>query len=85
MCKCKPTLTKIETFCKVALLNCTFRKGEFPTPGTGKLRNPDPWGRIIVLKPHPRDNYFQNSSKKPTKHETKIKKNTTEMLICLEN
>ena len=39
---------------------------------------------VHVLKPHPRRNYFKKSTKKPTKHETEIEKNSTEILICLE-
>ena len=52
-----------------------FWQGEFPTPGHKESANPDPWGRKIVLKPHPRGNYFQKSSKKPTEHEKEIMKN----------
>ena len=62
-----------------------FLKGRIPhPPGTGKAQNPDPRGRKIALNPHPWGNYFRKSSKKTTKHETEIKKNSTEMLICLE-
>ena len=28
--------------------------------GTKKVRNPDPWGRKIVLKSHPQSNYSKN-------------------------
>ena len=62
-----------------------FLKGRIPhSTGTKEVQNSDPWGRKIVLKPHPRGNYFQNFSKKTTKHETEVMKNSTEMLICLE-
>ena len=41
-----------------------FLKGQNShPPGTKKVQNPDPWGGKIVLKPHPRYNYFQKSSK----------------------
>ena len=62
-----------------------FLKGRIPhPPGTKKVRNhPDPWGRKIVLKPHPRGNYFQKSSKKHKTLDINYK-NSTEMLICLE-
>ena len=53
------------------------------SPGKKKVRKLDPWGRKIVLKPHPRGNYFKKFSKK-TKHGTEIMKNSTEMLICSE-
>ena len=62
-----------------------FWEDEFPTPqAQGKLKTPTPWGRIIVPTPHIWGNYFQKSKKRPTKHETEIKKNSTEMLILLE-
>ena len=63
-----------------------FERANSPPRGTMKVWNPNSWGRKIVLKykPHPRGNDFQNFSKKSTKHETEIKKNSTEMLICLE-
>ena len=36
-----------------------FLKGRIPHPsGIKKVRNPDPWDREIVLKPHARGNYF---------------------------
>ena len=68
-------------------LRAIFLKGRIPHPrGTKRVRNLDPWDRKIVLKPHPRGNYFQKSSQKKTetKHEIEIMKNSTEMLICLE-
>ena len=51
--------------------------------GTKKVRKTDPWGRKIVLKPHPQGNYFQIPSKKQQNmNETEIMKNSTKMLIC---
>ena len=41
-----------------------FERANAPPLSTKKVRNPDPWSRKIVLKPHPRDNYFQNPAKK---------------------
>ena len=49
-----------------------------------KVRNPEPWGRKIVLKPHPRGNYFQISSKN-NMNETEIMENSTKMLVCLKH
>ena len=61
-----------------------FLNGQNPhSRRTKKVRNPDPWGRKVVLKPHPRGNYFQNLAK-ATQHETEIMKSSTEKLICLE-
>ena len=54
--------------------------------GTKKVRNSEPWGRKIVLKPHPRINYFEISSKKQQNmNETEIMENSTKMLICLKH
>ena len=42
-----------------------FLKERIPQPpGTKEVRNPNLWGRKIVLKPHLQGNYFQKSSKK---------------------
>ena len=50
----------------------TFLKGRISHPsGIKKVRNPDPWGRKLVLKPHPRNNYFHKSSK--LNHKTKYR------------
>ena len=38
-----------------------FARANSPPPGTKKV---DPWGRKIVLRPHPRGNYFRKTSKK---------------------
>ena len=58
-----------------------FMKGQMPHPlGTKKVRNPDPWGRKIVLK----SQLLLKTQEKNTKHETEIVKNSSEMLICLE-
>ena len=58
-----------------------FWKGEFPTPGTKKVRNLDPWVRKIMLKLHPQGNYFQKFSKEQN---IEIMKNSTEIRICSE-
>ena len=57
----------------------SFMKGGIPhSQSTTKVRNNDNWVRKIVQKRHPRDNYFQKSSKNNTKHETEVMKaNTT--------
>ena len=47
------------------------------------MQNLDPWGRKIVLKPHPGAIIFKTPAKK-AKHEIEIMKNSTEMLVCLE-
>ena len=61
-----------------------FERANFPSPGHKKVR-PRPMGQKNRTENPPRSNYFQKSSKKPTKHETEIMKNhSTEMLICLE-
>ena len=42
-----------------------FLKGRIPHPSfTKKMRNPDPWGRKIVLKPHPRAIISKNPAEK---------------------
>ena len=42
-----------------------FLKGRILHPlGTKKVRNPDPWGRKIVLKPHPGALIFEKPPKK---------------------
>ena len=46
-------------------------------PSTKRVRNPDPWGKKIVLKPHPGQILSKNPAK-TTKHETEIMKNSTE-------
>ena len=53
-------------------------------PGTGKVQNPDPRDRKIVLKSHPGAIIFTESSKNITKHETEIKKNSIELLMYVE-
>ena len=51
-----------------------FLKGRIPhSPGTKKVRNPDPRGRKIVLKPHPGAIIFRNPAK-----------NSIKILMCLE-
>ena len=50
------------------------RKCENPTPGAEKSCQ-NPTLAAIIIK---------NTAKKNTKHETKIMKNSTEMLTCLE-
>ena len=43
----------------------TFLKGRIPhPPGTNKVRNPDPCGRNIVLKPHPGAMSFKDPAQK---------------------
>ena len=59
-----------------------FERADSLTPGHKKVRNPDPWGRKLVLEPHPRAIIFKNPEK--TKHEMEIMKNSPEILICLE-
>ena len=61
-----------------------FLRGQIPHPrDTKEVRNPDLWGRKIVLKPHPRAIIFKNPAKS-TKDEIEIMKTSTEMLVCLE-
>ena len=49
------------------------------SPVTKKV---NPWGRKIVLRPHPRDNYFRKTSKKI--QNIRNYENSTELLICVE-
>ena len=55
-----------------------FERANSPPPGTKKV---DPRGRKIVLRPHPRGNYFRKTSKK-----TLVRNygNSTELLIFVE-
>ena len=57
-----------------------FLKKRIPHPLGTKMRNHDPWGRKIVLKPTPGQLFL----KVQQKHKTEVMKNSTEMLICLE-
>ena len=62
-----------------------FLKGRMlHPPWAEKVRNPDSWGKKIVLNAPPQGQLFSNIQQKETKHETEIMKNSTEMLICLE-
>ena len=54
---------------------------ELPTPGHKESAKPRPLGQKSHAKTPPR---AKSSTKKHTKHETVIMKNSTEMLICLE-
>ena len=81
--KCSGICTRVYTYTNVSVNS----KPDHP-PGTllefSKGRIPHPLAqRNLVLKPHPRGNYFQKSSKN-TKHDTEIMKNSTEMLMYLE-
>ena len=63
-----------------------FLKGRIRHPlGMKKVRNPDPWGRKIVAKiPPPGQLFSKIQTKRKTKHETEMMKNSTVMLKRLE-
>ena len=61
-----------------------FERANSPSPGHKESAKPLSLGQKNRARTQPWGNYFQNSSKKNTKHETEIIKNSTEVLICLE-
>ena len=63
-----------------------FETGEFLPPGHKvKCKTPTPGaGKISAKNPPPGQLFKKNNNKKPTKHETEVMKNSTEMLMCLE-
>ena len=63
-----------------------FLKGRIPPPPPGNRESAKPrlLGKRNSAKAPPPGQLFSKIQQKPTKHETEIKKNSTEMLICLE-
>ena len=56
-----------------------FEKENSPSLGHKESAKARPLGQKNSAKPHPGEIIFKN-----TEHETKIIKNSTEMLLCLE-
>ena len=61
-----------------------FERANSLPSGTGKVVKTRPLGQKNSAKAPPLGQLFSKIHQKNTKHETEIKKNSTEKLICLE-